>query len=159
MPFTDKILSPERLEQAVSSAPRPMVFTNGVFDLIHPGHVTYLEHARALGASLFVGLNSDLSTRLLEKDSDRPINTQLDRAIILAALQSVSFVAVFDEKTPVVLLKRVRPDIYVKGGDYDVENLEETKWVTSWGGRAAALPFLGGYSTTEILRRIRSRSC
>ncbi|HVH86526.1 MAG TPA: adenylyltransferase/cytidyltransferase family protein, partial [Terriglobales bacterium] len=125
-----------------------MVFTNGVFDLVHPGHVIYLEEARALGASLFVGLNSDLSTRLLDKDLDRPINPEQDRATILAALQSVSFVAIFDERTPVELIRKMRPDIYVKGGDYDVEGLEETACVRSWGGRAQALPLLDGYSTT-----------
>src|SRR5213592_4389743 len=113
MSFADKILSSENLARLVSSAPRPMVFTNGVFDLIHPGHVTYLEEARALGSSLFVGLNSDQSTRLLNKDPDRPINSERDRAIILAALESVTFVALFDERTPVSLIKRVRPDIYV----------------------------------------------
>lgn len=136
--------------------PRPMVFTNGVFDLLHPGHIRYLEQARSLGASLFVGLNSDSSTRLLEKDPHRPINPEQDRATMLAALECVSFVGLFAERTPVALIKRVRPDIYVKGGDYDIELLEETACVRSWGGRAQALNFLEGYSTTGLLLRIRS---
>ncbi len=159
MGLSKKILSAKELARTASLAPRPMVFTNGVFDLIHPGHVTYLHEARALGASLFVGLNSDFSVCLLEKGPHRPINSEQDRAIMLAALESVSFVALFDDKNPVSLIKQVRPDIYVKGGDYDVEKLEETAWVKSWGGRAQALPFLAGYSTTTLLQRIQSLSC
>lgn len=116
----------------------------------------YLEEARALGASLFVGLNSDSSTKLLEKADDRPINPERDRAIILAALESVSFVALFEEKTPLALIDRVRPDVYVKGGDYDVATLQETALVKTWGGCARALPFSAGYSTTHLLRRIRT---
>lgn len=153
-----KFRRPEELDEIARSAPRPMVFTNGVFDLLHPGHVSYLEEARALGASLFVGLNSDMSTRLLEKGKDRPINPERDRAIMLAALESVSFVAAFDEPTPLTLIRQVRPDIYVKGGDYAVEKLEEAAYVIARGGRAQALQFTSGYSTTDLLRRIRSAS-
>jgi len=102
-----------------------------------------------------LGLNSDASARGLGKGPDRPLNTEADRACVLAALESVSLVTLFDEATPVELLKLVRPQIYVKGGDYDIEALEETKWVRSWGGDARALPFVDGYSTTSLVRRIR----
>lgn len=132
-----------------------MVFTNGVFDLLHRGHVTYLAQARALGASLVIGLNSDTSARRLGKAPDRPLNGEGDRACVLAALESTSLVTLFDEPTPLELLKLVRPEIYVKGGDYDVEALAETALVRSWGGRAQALPFVSGFSTTSLVERIR----
>lgn len=133
--------------------PRPLVFTNGVFDVLHRGHVSYLAAARSLGEGLLVAVNSDASARRLNKGPGRPLNAELDRAWVLAALESVSAVIVFDEDTPCALLSRVRPDIYVKGGDYDIEALEETRLVRSWGGRALALPFVDGYSTTALLRR------
>ena len=132
-----------------------MVFTNGVFDILHRGHVTYLAQARAMGASLVVGLNSDASARGLGKGPDRPLNTELDRACVLAALESVSLVVIFDEPTPVELLQRVRPHWYVKGGDYDIETLAETALVRSWGGQACALPFVDGHSTTALVARMR----
>jgi rfaE bifunctional protein nucleotidyltransferase chain/domain len=139
----------------VAALPQPVVFTNGVFDILHRGHVTYLAQARELGASLVVGLNSDASARGLGKGPDRPLNTELDRACVLAALESVSLVVIFDEATPVELLKRVRPQWYVKGGDYDIETLAETALVRSWGGRSCALPFVDGHSTTALVKRIR----
>jgi rfaE bifunctional protein nucleotidyltransferase chain/domain len=139
----------------VAALPQPVVFTNGVFDILHRGHVTYLAQARELGASLVVGLNSDASARRLGKGPDRPLNTELDRACVLAALESVSLVVIFDEATPVELLKRVRPQWYVKGGDYDIETLAETALVRSWGGRSCALPFVDGHSTTALVKRIR----
>ena len=139
----------------MAALPQPVVFTNGVFDILHRGHVTYLEEARELGASLVVGLNSDASARRLGKGPDRPLNTELDRACVLAALESVSLVVIFDEATPVELLKRVRPQWYVKGGDYDIETLAETALVRSWGGRSCALPFVDGHSTTSLVKRIR----
>ena len=132
-----------------------MVFTNGVFDILHRGHVTYLAQARAMGASLVVGLNSDASARGLGKGPERPLNTELDRACVLAALESVSLVVIFDEPTPVELLQRVRPHWYVKGGDYDIETLAETALVRSWGGQACALPFVDGHSTTALVARMR----
>jgi rfaE bifunctional protein nucleotidyltransferase chain/domain len=135
--------------------PRPFVFTNGVFDILHRGHVTYLAQARALGASLVVGLNSDASARRLGKAPDRPLNGEADRACVLAALESIALVTLFDEATPLELLKLVRPDLYVKGGDYDVERLAETALVRSWGGAAKGLPFVEGYSTTALVARIR----
>jgi D-glycero-beta-D-manno-heptose 1-phosphate adenylyltransferase len=140
--------------QALARLPCPMVFTNGVFDILHRGHVSYLAAARALGASLVVGLNSDSSARGLGKGDDRPLNRELDRACVLCALESVSAVMLFDEATPLVLLDQCRPDIYVKGGDYNIEQLPETPLVRSWGGRALALPFVAGYSTTALVQRI-----
>ena len=117
--------------------------------------MSYLAQARALGASLVIGLNSDASARQLGKGPDRPLNAELDRACVLAALESVDLVTLFDESTPVELLKQVRPQLYVKGGDYDIETLEETRCVRSWGGDARALPFVEGYSTTALVQRIR----
>ena len=153
--FEDKLCQPAQLAGRIASLARPLVFTNGVFDILHRGHVTYLAQARALGASLIVGLNSDASARGLGKAPGRPLNHEGDRAIVLAALESVSLVTLFDEATPVELIKLVRPDLYVKGGDYDVERLEETALVRSWGGQAKALPFVDGYSTTALVERIR----
>ena len=154
--FLDKLCPREQLAVRIAALPRPVVFTNGVFDILHRGHVSYLAQARALGASLVIGLNSDASARGLGKGPDRPLNAEADRACVLAALESVSLVTLFDEPTPVELLKLVRPQLYVKGGDYDIEALEETKWVRSWGGEARALRFVDGYSTTALVKRIRS---
>lgn len=155
--FLDKLCPRADLAARVAALPRPVVFTNGVFDILHRGHVSYLAQARALGASLVIGLNSDASARRLGKGPDRPLNSEADRACVLAALESVSLVLLFDEATPVELLKLVRPQLYVKGGDYDIETLEETKWVRRWGGDALALPFVEGYSTTALVGRIRAR--
>ncbi|BEI41766.1 D-glycero-beta-D-manno-heptose 1-phosphate adenylyltransferase [Polynucleobacter sp. HIN9] len=144
------------LEQKLKSLARPMVFTNGVFDLLHRGHVSYLAQARQLGGSLVVGVNSDASVRMLGKGSDRPINGQEDRMALLAALESVDLVVLFSEQTPVELIRKIRPDIYVKGGDYAIETLEETKVVNAWGGKAYAIPFIHERSTTNLLGKIRS---
>lgn len=154
--FLSKICAPEHLAAALAALPRPLVFTNGVFDIVHRGHVTYLAQARALGASLVVGLNSDASARRLGKGPDRPLNPQDDRAAVLAAMQSVDLVTFFDESTPLSLLDRVRPDIYVKGGDYDIESLAETPLVRSWGGQALAIALVQGRSTTTLVERIRA---
>jgi rfaE bifunctional protein nucleotidyltransferase chain/domain len=134
---------------------RPLVFTNGVFDVLHRGHVVYLARARDLGATLLVGVNTDVSARKLGKGPDRPLNNEADRTLVLAGLASVSFVTLFDENTPCELISRCKPDTYVKGGDYDVEALEETRLVRSWGGRSLAIDFVSGYSTTSLLERIR----
>jgi rfaE bifunctional protein nucleotidyltransferase chain/domain len=147
-------LHPRSDRAAWTRLPRPLVFTNGVFDILHRGHVSYLVAARALGASLVVGLNSDASARGLGKGPDRPLNRERDRACVLGALEAVSAVVLFDEATPVELLAEVRPDLYVKGGDYDMEALAETPLVRSWGGRSLALPFVDGYSTTALVQRI-----
>ena len=133
-----------------------MVWTNGVFDVLHRGHVSYLEQARDLGDRLVVGLNTDASARRLNKGPDRPLNRQQDRACVLAALESVSMVVCFDEDTPLAMIEALRPDLIVKGGDYDMSRLPETALVQSWGGQALALPFVDGYSTTELVKKIRA---
>ncbi|HSV82627.1 MAG TPA: D-glycero-beta-D-manno-heptose 1-phosphate adenylyltransferase [Ramlibacter sp.] len=140
----------------MAALPGPVVFTNGVFDILHRGHVTYLDTARALGGSLVVALNSDASARRLGKGPDRPLNAELDRAVVMAALEAVSLVTFFDEDTPVELLAELKPQVYVKGGDYDMAKLAETALVTSYGGRSLAIPFIDGYSTTRLVERIRS---
>lgn len=155
MSFLDKIISRDQLSIHMREVARPLVFTNGVFDVLHPGHVDYLARARALGASLLVGVNTDSSVRMLGKGSDRPINPEGDRAIMLAALEAVTLATLFAERTPLALLHEVRPDIYVKGGDYDIDALEEARFVRSYGGSACALPFREGYSTTTFLQRVR----
>jgi rfaE bifunctional protein nucleotidyltransferase chain/domain len=137
--------------------PRPLVFTNGVFDVLHRGHVEYLAAARVMGAALLVAVNSDTSARQLGKGPERPLNGERDRLIVVAALESVSFVTLFFEKTPCELLARCRPDIYVKGGDYDMGLLEETRLMRSWGGRSLAIAFVEGYSTSALVRRIRGK--
>ena len=154
--FTDKLSPRAEIQARIAALPQPVVFTNGVFDILHCGHVSCLAQARALGGSLVIGLNSDASARGLGKGPDRPLNAELDRACVLAALESVSLVTLFDEATPVELLKLVRPQLYVKGGDYDIESLAETALVRIWGGDAKALGFVDGYSTTALVRRIRS---
>ena len=154
--FLDKLCLRRDLPARLAALPRPMVFTNGVFDILHRGHATYLAQARAMGASLVLGLNSDASARKLGKGPDRPLNAEADRACLLAALESVSLVVLFDEQTPCELLTEIRPDLYVKGGDYDIETLEETRLVRSWRGDARAISFVDGYSTTALVRRIRA---
>ena len=144
------------LNQRLLVLNRPMVFTNGVFDILHRGHASYLAQARDFGASLVVGVNSDVSVKLLGKGDDRPINSQEDRMALLAALESVDLVILFANKTPVELIKRVRPDVYVKGGDYAIETLEETEVIKAWGGQAYAIPFIYDRSTTSLLGKIRS---
>ncbi len=141
---------------ALARLPRPMVFTNGVFDILHRGHVSYLHAARALGASLVVALNSDASARGLGKGPGRPLNNELDRAFVLCALAAVDAVLLFDESTPLAVLATCKPELYVKGGDYDMESIPETALVRSWGGRALALPFVAGYSTTKLVQQIRN---
>lgn len=151
--LTAKIRPPASID--TSGWERPLVFTNGVFDVLHRGHVLYLAAARELGATLLVGVNTDASARRLGKGPDRPLNNEADRMLVLAALASVSFVTLFEENTPCELIQRCRPDVYVKGGDYDVEKLEETRLVRSWGGRSLAIAFVAGYSTSALVERIR----
>ena len=153
--FETKVVQPKDLLLAVAKLPRPLVFTNGVFDILHRGHASYLAQARHLGASLVVGVNADTSVRLLGKGSDRPINHEDDRQALLAALASVDLVVLFAEATPVHLIGQIRPDIYVKGGDYEIESLEEARLVKTWGGKAVSIPFLFERSTTNLLGRIR----
>jgi rfaE bifunctional protein nucleotidyltransferase chain/domain len=155
--FVRKIVPPPRLAEAARRLPRPLVFTNGVFDILHRGHVTYLAQARALGASLVVAVNADVSVRLLEKGNDRPINPEADRAAVIAALQSVDLVTLFAERVPLPALEAVRPDIYVKGGDYDMAAIPEARCVAAWGGRAVAIAFEHERSTSALLARVRGR--
>lgn len=151
----DKICLPQDLADRLARLPRPLVMTNGVFDVLHRGHVSYLHRAAELGASLLVAVNTDRSARMLGKGPDRPLNAAEDRAYVLAGLQSVAMVTFFDTRTPVELIQAIRPDIYVKGGDYDMETLEETRVVRSWGGQSVAIPFVDGFSTTALVQRIR----
>jgi len=153
--FDAAALDDAALARRLATLPRPLVFTNGVFDVLHRGHVGYLHAARQLGASLLVAVNTDASARTLGKGPDRPLNAAPDRALVLAGLAAVDAVTFFAERTPVALLARIRPDLYVKGGDYDMEQLAETALVRSWGGRALAIPLTQGYSTTALVRRIR----
>jgi len=156
--FADKVceasVALERLQDLRRQG--PVVFTNGVFDVLHRGHASYLEQARVLGASLVVGVNTDASAKRLGKGPERPLNSQQDRALLLAALASVSLVTWFDEDTPLQLIQRLRPDMYVKGGDYDMDSLAESALVRSWGGTALAIPFVSGYSTSALVTKIQN---
>ena len=131
------------------------MFTNGVFDVLHRGHVAYLQQARTLGASLVVALNTDASSKRLGKGDDRPLNNEMDRAVVIAAIESVSLVTWFDEDTPLALISQLKPDVLVKGGDYDMGKLAETAVVQSYGGKAVAIAFVDGYSTTALVKKIR----
>jgi D-glycero-beta-D-manno-heptose 1-phosphate adenylyltransferase len=155
--FLSKLASRQDAAQRMAAlrAKGPVVFTNGVFDVLHRGHASYLAQARSLGGSLVVALNSDASARRLGKGPDRPLNNELDRAALMAALESVSLVTWFDEDTPLELITELRPDMLVKGGDYDMSKLAETQVVLAYGGRAQAIPFVDGYSTTALVKKIR----
>ena len=154
--FERKICAADELAEHVAALPRPVVFTNGCFDVLHRGHATYLAQARALGASLIVGVNSDASVKRLGKDSDRPINSLHDRMTVLAALESVSLVTEFDEDTPLNLILVCHPDILVKGGDWQLANIVGAREVQGWGGKVHSIPFLHERSTTALLNKIRS---
>ncbi|MDY0272722.1 MAG: D-glycero-beta-D-manno-heptose 1-phosphate adenylyltransferase [Advenella sp.] len=155
--FEKKILSHEQCLQALEKGElkRPLVFTNGVFDILHRGHVSYLDQAAQLGATLIVAVNTDESVRRLGKAPDRPLNRQEDRAALLAALGCVTAVTCFSEDTPLELIEQLKPDIIVKGGDYEMEKLPETARVKSWGGKAIAIPFEFERSTTSLVKKIR----
>jgi D-glycero-beta-D-manno-heptose 1-phosphate adenylyltransferase len=152
----EKLASRADAAARAAALPQPVVFTNGVFDVLHRGHALYLAQARQLGASLVVAVNTDASARRLGKGLDRPLNNENDRAILVAALESVSLVTWFDEDTPLQLIGELKPAVLVKGGDYDMSKLPETALVESYGGKALALPFVEGYSTTALVRRIRA---
>ena len=156
--FLDKIAARGDAQARVAALPRPVVFTNGVFDVLHCGHATYLAQARQLGASLVVALNSDASARRLGKGPERPLNREQDRAALIAALESSSLVTWFDEDTPLELISELKPDVLVKGGDYDMDTLTETAVVKAYGGRALAIAFVAGYSTTALVKKIRAGS-
>ena len=156
--FLTKIASPQEAVSRIAQLREKgaIVFTNGVFDVLHRGHATYLAQARRLGASLVVALNTDASSKRLGKGDGRPLNTLEDRVALMAALASVSLVTWFDEDTPYKIIDALRPDILVKGGDYDMATLAETQLVVSYGGRAQAIPFIPGYSTTALVQKIRA---
>jgi rfaE bifunctional protein nucleotidyltransferase chain/domain len=153
--FEDRIHDPAALARWLGTLPRPLVFTNGVFDLLHRGHATYLARARALGASLLVALNGDASARRLGKGSDRPLNPLQDRLALVAALASVSAVTWFDEDTPEALVAACKPEVLAKGGDWPVERIVGGAGVLARGGRVVSIPFEHERSTTALLRRIR----
>ncbi|MFM0335113.1 D-glycero-beta-D-manno-heptose 1-phosphate adenylyltransferase [Paraburkholderia fungorum] len=155
--FERKIFSRDALVELRRSMPAPVVFTNGVFDILHRGHVSYLADAKALGACLIVGVNSDASVRMLGKGDDRPINNEADRMALLAALESVDYVVGFGEQTPVELISALRPDVLVKGGDYDMDALPESAIVRGWGGAVLAIPFEYDRSTSKLLKRVREQ--
>ena len=156
--FLDKIAPRASAAERIATLPRPVVFTNGVFDVLHRGHASYLAHARELGASLVVALNTDASARRLGKGPDRPLNTESDRAALIAALESVSMVTFFDEDTPLELITSLKPDVLVKGGDYDMDTLAETAVVKAYGGKAVAIAFVDGFSTTALVTKIRQQA-
>jgi rfaE bifunctional protein nucleotidyltransferase chain/domain len=153
--FESKICAPDQLAVRVQSLPHPLVFTNGVFDLLHRGHVTYLAQARALGASLVVALNSDASVRRLGKGGDRPLNALEDRAAVIAALEPVSLVTWFEHDTPLDLIVTLKPDVLVKGGDWRPDDIVGAQEVQSWGGAVHSIPFEHERSTTALLKKIR----
>jgi rfaE bifunctional protein nucleotidyltransferase chain/domain len=156
--FERKICKPEDLAARVAGFKRPLVFTNGVFDLLHRGHVTFLAQARALGASLLVAANSDASARGLGKGAGRPLNALEDRLAVLAALEAVTLVTWFEEDTPLGLILAVKPDVLVKGGDWKPEAIVGAKEVKSWGGAVHSIPLLPGHSTTSVIERIRGKT-
>jgi rfaE bifunctional protein nucleotidyltransferase chain/domain len=154
--FENKFCTAATLAARVALLPRPLVFTNGCFDVLHRGHVTYLAQARALGASLILGVNSDASVKRQGKGADRPINTEQDRMAVLAALEGINLVVLFEEDTPLNLILACKPDILVKGGDWKPENIVGSKEVLGWGGAVHSIPFLHERSTTALLKKIRS---
>jgi len=152
--FERKILAPRDAARWAAAAPRPLVFTNGVFDILHRGHVTYLARARALGAALVVALNGDASVRRLGKGPGRPLNALADRMALVAALEAVDAVTWFDEDTPAALIDACRPDVLVKGGDWPVASIAGAAGVLARGGAVHSIPFEHARSTTALLERI-----
>ena len=153
--FESKMCPPQQLPARIGDLQRPLVFTNGVFDILHRGHASYLAQARALGASLIVAINSDASVRRLGKGQDRPINPLEDRMALVAALEPVSLVTWFDDDTPLALIRLILPDVLVKGGDWSPDNIVGAAEVKSRGGSVHSIPFVHDRSTTATLRRIR----
>lgn len=153
--FENKICSRADLATCVARLPRPLVFTNGCFDVLHRGHVTYLAQARALGASLVLGVNSDASVKRQGKGDDRPINAEEDRLAVLAALGAVDLVVLFDEDTPLDLILTCKPEVLVKVGDWAPDAIVGAKEVIAWGGSVHSIPFLHQRSTTALLKKIR----
>lgn len=155
LPFEQKIVPPAQLTGELARLPRPLVFTNGCFDILHRGHVTYLAQARTLGAAMVVALNSDASVKRLGKGDERPVNPLADRLAVMAALECVSLVTWFDEDTPIERILDCRPDVLVKGGDWPVEKIVGNREVGGWGGKVVSIPFIHQTSTTALLEKIR----
>jgi D-glycero-beta-D-manno-heptose 1-phosphate adenylyltransferase len=153
--FEQKFCTPADLAMRASQLPKKTVFTNGVFDVLHRGHVTYLAEARALGASMIVALNSDASVKRLGKGDDRPINTLEDRMAVIAALESVSLVTWFEEDTPLARILESHPEVLVKGGDWPIDKIVGGREVQSWGGSVLAIDFQFERSTSATLAKIR----
>lgn len=153
--FEQKICSPEQLAERVKTLKRPLVFTNGCFDILHRGHATYLAQARELGAAMVVALNSDASVKRLGKGDERPINALPDRLAVMAALACVDLVTWFDEDTPIERILGCRPDILVKGGDWPVDKIVGASEVQAWGGKVHSIPFIHERSTTALLDKIK----
>jgi len=153
--FESRIVAPEDLATRVAQLPRPLVFTNGCFDILHRGHVTLLAQARALGMSMVVAINTDASVKRLGKGDDRPVNTLADRLAVMASLECVSLVTWFDEDTPIERILDCKPDVLVKGGDWPVEKIVGNTEVASWGGKTVSIPFIHQKSTTALLDKIR----
>ena len=149
------ILDPKTLKRRVDSAQRPLVFTNGCFDILHRGHITYLEEAAGLGVTLLVALNTDDSVRQLDKGPGRPINSLEDRMALVAALECVSLVTAFDEATPLALIRQIKPDHLIKGGDWSQGEIVGADVVQAAGGTVHSLPFRYQRSTTELIHRLR----
>jgi D-glycero-beta-D-manno-heptose 1-phosphate adenylyltransferase len=155
--FEAKICPAAELAGRLKSLKRPLVFTNGVFDILHRGHVTYLAQARALGASLLVAVNSDASAKKLGKGNNRPVNALGDRLALVAALEAVALVTWFDADTPLDVILAAKPEVLVKGGDWKPEAIVGAKEVKSWGGAVHSIPFAHERSTTALLERIRGK--
>lgn len=153
--FESKFCAPEALVSRIADLPRPLVFTNGCFDILHRGHVTYLAQARALGGALLVAVNADASVQRLGKGSDRPVNPLEDRMMLLAALECVDLVTWFDEDTPIARIRACRPDVLVKGGDWPVDKIVGAPEVQAHGGRVVSIPFIHQRSTTALMEKIR----
>lgn len=155
MNTADKIRAPGEALEWRRQQRGPVVFTNGVFDLLHVGHVTLLEAARREGAALVVGVNTDASVRRLGKGAGRPAVPEAERARVLAALHAVDCVVLFDDETPLALIERLRPDVLVKGADYTRDRIVGADQVEGWGGRVVRVPLVGGYSTSDLIARMR----
>lgn len=155
--FEQKIMTPENIAEYLPNLSHPLVFTNGCFDILHRGHVTYLAQARALGACLVLALNTDTSVKRQQKGDDRPINALNDRLAVVAALQSIDYVTWFDEDTPLNLITLLKPDILVKGGDWPVDKIVGAQEVLARGGSVHSIPFLHQTSTTQTVQKIRGK--
>jgi|SRR6185437_2325267 len=154
--FEKKIIKPENLVDTIKNAKRPLVFTNGCFDIIHRGHVTYLAQAKSLGNCLLVALNTDESVKALGKGDDRPINNLANRMAVIASLEMVDYVTYFDSETPLELILAVKPDVLVKGGDWSTPQIVGSREVLSNGGEVHSIPFLYETSTTNLINKIRN---